>query len=169
VDQAAAGFRAATFVTVILGISMALAAPLLCVTLFGEEFRGSIVELRLLVIGAPGVVALIAFGNVLVAQRRPLLSSLALGSGFLCTIALDIVLIPPYAGIGAAVASAIAYTVAGAVMSVFFVLALGASRHDLVPKAGELASYLSLARASLRRRNAASTKAEDPARVDVEP
>jgi O-antigen/teichoic acid export membrane protein len=168
VDQAAAGFRAATLVTVVLAICMALAAPILCVTFFGEEFRGSIVELRLLVIGAPGVVALIAFGNVLVAQRRPLLSSFALGTGFLCTIALDIVLIPPYAGVGAAIASAIAYTAAGAVMSVFFVKALGASPRELVPKAGELASFLRLARASLRRRSGPSPKSEDWPRLDSE-
>jgi O-antigen/teichoic acid export membrane protein len=169
VDQAAAGFRAATLVTVVLAVGMAFAAPILCVTFFGEDFRGSIVELRLLVIGAPGVVALIAFGNALVAQRRPLLSSLALGTGFLCTIALDVVLIPPYAGVGAAVASALAYTAAGAVMSVFFVRALGASGHELVPKAGELAWFLRLARASLRRRRAPSTKAEDRPPLDSEP
>jgi O-antigen/teichoic acid export membrane protein len=169
VQQAAVGFRAAAMVTVLLAVGMALAAPILCVTLFGEEFRGSIVELRLLVIGAPGVVALTALGNALVAQRRPLLSSLALGTGFVCTIALDVLLIPPYAGVGAAVASAIAYTAAGAVMSLFFLRALGASGHELVPKGGDLAWFLNQARASLRRRNAASTKAEDAARVDVEP
>jgi O-antigen/teichoic acid export membrane protein len=151
VRQAAAGFRAATFVTVVLGVGMAAAAPILCVTLFGEQFRGSIVELRLLVIGAPGVVALIAFGNALVAQRRPVLSSLALGAGFLCTIALDVLLIPPYAGIGAAVASSIAYTAAGAMMSLFFVRALGAGGRELVPRGGELVWFLNQARASLRR------------------
>jgi O-antigen/teichoic acid export membrane protein len=151
VRQAAAGFRAAALVTVVLGVGMAAAAPILCVTLFGEQFRGSIVELRLLVIGAPGVVALIACGNALVAQRRPVLSSLALGSGFLCTIVLDVVLIPPYAGIGAAVASTVAYTAAGVMMSLFFVRALGARGHELVPKGGELVWFLNLARASLRR------------------
>jgi O-antigen/teichoic acid export membrane protein len=151
VRQAAAGFRAATLVTVVLAVGMAVAAPILCVTLFGEQFRGSIIELRLLVIGAPGVVALIAFGNALVAQRRPVLSSLALGTGFLCTIVLDILLIPPYAGIGAAVASSVAYTAAGVMMSMFFLRALGAKGHELVPKGGELTWFLNLARASLRR------------------
>jgi O-antigen/teichoic acid export membrane protein len=169
VRQAAAGFRAATLVTVVLGVGMALAAPILCVTLFGEQFRGSIVELRLLVIGAPGVVALIAFGNALVAQRRPVLSSIALGTGFLCTIALDILLIPPYAGIGAAVASALAYTAAGSMMSLFFLRALGARGHELVPRRGELAWFLNLARTSLRRRNAGSSKGEDTPRLDSEP
>jgi hypothetical protein len=52
---------------------------------------------------------------------------------------------------------------------VFFVRALGASGHELVPKAGELAWFLRLARASLRRRRAPSTKAEDRPPLDSEP
>ncbi len=150
VRLAAIGFRAATLVIVVLGLGMVVAAPILCVTLFGEQFRGSIIELRVLVIGAVGVLALTVFGNALVAQRRPVLSSLALGTGFLCTIVLDLLLIPSHAGIGAAVASTLAYTAAGAMMSVFFLRALGAGAHELVPKVGELAWFLNQVRASLR-------------------
>src|SRR5256714_1664217 len=51
VRQAAAGFRAATLATIGLGLAMVAIAPFLCVTIFGEKFRGSIVELRILVIG----------------------------------------------------------------------------------------------------------------------
>ena len=147
---AAIGFRAATLVIVVLGLAMVVAAPILCVTLFGEQFRGSIIELRVLVIGALGVLALTVFGNALVAQRRPVLSSVALGAGFLCTIVLDLLLIPSHAGIGAAVASTLAYTAAGVLMSVFFLRALGAGAHELVPKAGELGWFLNQVRASLR-------------------
>jgi hypothetical protein len=46
------------------------------------------------------------------------LSSTALAMGFVCTVLLDILLIPPHAGIGAPVASAIAYSAAGAVIAV---------------------------------------------------
>jgi O-antigen/teichoic acid export membrane protein len=134
VRQSTIAFRLAMLVTVVLMLSMVLAAPILCVTFFGEEFRGSIVELRVLVLGAAGMVALTIFGNTLVARGKPVLSSIALSAGFLCTLVLDILLIPPYAGIGAAVASAIAYTVAGLAMSLFFVRALGARARDLAPR-----------------------------------
>jgi O-antigen/teichoic acid export membrane protein len=138
VRQAAIAFRLAMLVTVVLMVSIVLAAPILCVTFFGEEFHGSIVQLRVLVLGAAGMVALTIFGNALVARRKPVLSSIALSAGFLCTVVLDILLIPPYAGIGAAVASAIAYTVAGLAMSLFFVRALGARARDLAPQVEDL-------------------------------
>jgi O-antigen/teichoic acid export membrane protein len=149
--QAAGGFRAAFALTSLLGLVMVAAAPILCVSLFGDGFHGSILELRLLIPGAVGVVALTVFGNALVAQRRPLLASAALGTGFLCTIILDLVLIPPFGGVGAAIASTVAYTAAGAVMTFFFLRALGGSARALVPTGGEATSLLARARASLRR------------------
>jgi O-antigen/teichoic acid export membrane protein len=146
VQKTTAGFRAALLVTVTLGLGMIVAAPILCVTIFGEQFRGSIMELRVLVIGAVGVLALTVFGNALVAQRKPVLSSIALGAGFVCTLVLDILLIPPYAGIGAAVASTLAYTAAGAVMVTFFVKALDGTVSDLVPRGGDVRRVMSKAR-----------------------
>jgi O-antigen/teichoic acid export membrane protein len=145
VRQAAAGFRAATLATIGLGLAMVVAAPFLCVTIFGGKFRGSVVELRILVIGALGVLALTILGNALVAQRRPFLSSISLASGFACTLALDIILIPPYAGTGAAVASSIAYTVAGFAMSIFFVRALDARPAELIPARSDLAAFTRIA------------------------
>jgi O-antigen/teichoic acid export membrane protein len=164
--QAATGFRAATLVTVVLGLGMVAAAPILCVTLFGEQFRGSIVELRVLVIGAAGVLALTVFGNALVGQRKPVLSSVALGAGFVCTIVLDVLLIPPYAGIGAAVASTLAYTAAGAVMVTFFVKALDAEVGDLVPRGGDVRWMVSRVRSFRRPR---PSRAVGPGGMSADP
>jgi O-antigen/teichoic acid export membrane protein len=152
VRQAAVGFRLTMLVTAVLGLGMAAAAPVLCVTFFGEGFRGSTVELRLLVTGAFGMVALTVLGNALVAQRRPVISSISLATGFACTLALDILLIPPYAGIGAAIASAIAYSVAGLAMAFFFVRTLGAKTTDLIPRRADVGSFVAVARGSIRRR-----------------
>jgi O-antigen/teichoic acid export membrane protein len=154
VRRAAAGFRAATLATIGLGLAMVAVAPFLCVTIFGEKFRGSIVELRILVIGALGVLALTVLGNALVAQRRPILSSISLAAGFVCTLVLDIILIPPYAGVGAAVASAIAYTVAGFAMSIFFVRALEASPSELIPAKRDIAVFAQIARGRMPARAA---------------
>jgi O-antigen/teichoic acid export membrane protein len=144
--QAAVGFRAATLGSAVIGLGMIVAAPWLCASAFGARFHGSIIQLRILVPGAVGVLALTVLGNALVAQRRPILSSVALGTGFLCTVALDVLLIPGHQGIGAAVASTIAYTAAGAMMCIFFTRALGCPIGELLPRLSDVSWVLARAR-----------------------
>jgi O-antigen/teichoic acid export membrane protein len=131
-------FRAAALVTAISALVVVAAAPVLCVGVFGSDFRGSIDDLRVLVWGAFGMVALKLFGNALVARSRPVLQSIAISAGFACTVALDVILIPPFGGLGAALASTIAYTAAGVLSGAIFLHALGGSPAELVPRAGDL-------------------------------
>ena len=136
-QKTAAAFRAAAIVTaVFVGATVAL-APLLCVTVFGEDFRGSVDDLRVLAFGAFGLMAKRIVGNALTAQRRPMLETYAIGVGLLFTIALDLLLIPDHGGLGAAIASVIAYSAAGVAMIVLFARALGASWSDLRPRADD--------------------------------
>jgi O-antigen/teichoic acid export membrane protein len=151
---AAVGFRVATSITAVLALGMIAAAPLLCEVAFGQEFTGSIDDLRVLTLGAFGVVSLKLFGSALVAQREPVRSSAALATGFLFTIALDVLLIPPYGGLGAAVASTVAYTVAGILMAWLCVSALGGRSADLLPRSSD-AAWLARTAGRLRRRPAA--------------
>src|SRR4029453_2660901 len=156
VRQAVIGFRLTMLVTGVLALGFFIAAPVLCGTFFGEAFSGSTVQLRVLVTGAFGMVAVTVLGNALVARNRPVLSSISLAVGFACTLVLDILLIPPYAGIGAAVASAIAYTAAGVAMAFFFTRALGAKATDLIPRLGEGGTLLGARPGSLCPRAPAS-------------
>ena len=71
----------------VLAVVFIAAAPILCVTFFGESFRGSIGDLRVLVLGAFGVVALKQLGSVLTGQGKPTLASLAIGISFVATVA----------------------------------------------------------------------------------
>jgi Na+-driven multidrug efflux pump len=121
------------------------------VTIFGPDFRGSIDDLRVLVAGAFGMMALKLFGNALVARGRPVLQSVAIGAGFACTVALDIVLIPPLGGLGAALASTLAYTAAGIVVGAIFLRALGGRPGELVPRASDVRWAWDFARTRLRR------------------
>jgi O-antigen/teichoic acid export membrane protein len=148
---AARVFRGATLVTAVLALGMILAAPLLTEVAFGEEFQGSIDDLRVLVLGAFGMVALKLFGNALVARGFPLLQSAAIGAGFALTVVLDIVLIPPHGGLGAALASTLAYSAAGLVVIAIFLRTLGGRVSDLVPRAGDAAWFIETARERLRR------------------
>jgi O-antigen/teichoic acid export membrane protein len=161
VRQAVIGFRLTMLVTGVLALGFFIAAPVLCGTFFGEAFSGSTVQLRVLVTGAFGMVAVTVLGNALVARNRPVLSSISLAVGFACTLVLDILLIPPYAGIGAAVASAIAYTAAGVAMAFFFTRALGAKATDLIPRLREAGTLLADGRGSIRRRARMSRSEEE--------
>ena len=148
---AAAVFRGVVILTVVAGVVMVVLAPLLCTGLFGAEFSGSVDDLRVLVGGAFGMVALKLFGNALVAKGHPLLQSVAIGSGFVLTVALCVILVPPYGGLGAALASTLAYTAAGAVVAVAFLRALDGNARDLVPHAADGGLILRRARALIRR------------------
>jgi O-antigen/teichoic acid export membrane protein len=149
--QAARVFRAATIVTTVLAAIMVAAAPILCVTVFGEEFRGSVDQLRILVFAAFGVVALKLFGSALVARGKPLLQTAAIGAGFVCTIVLDIVLIPPYGGVGASIATLTTHTATGVLVIAIFLRVVGGRARDLVPRVSDVAWFAGNVRDRLRR------------------
>ena len=143
-------FRIAILATIPAGLVIIIAAPFLCVTLLGDEFHGSIVELRVLVPGALGMVALKLLANVLTAQRKPMLANGAIAVAFAATIALDLLLIPSHGGLGAAIASTIAYLAGGLAVAVIFVRALDARLGDLIPR------FSDISRLTLRLRSSAS-------------
>jgi O-antigen/teichoic acid export membrane protein len=150
--QAARAFRATAALTVASAIVMVLAAPLLCTVLFGSEFSGSVDDLRVLVAGALGMVALKLLGTALVARGHPGAQSVAIGTGFVFTVVLSALLIPPLGGLGAALASMLAYTAAGLVVTVIFLRTLGGRVGDLAPRASDVAWMVEKVRAQLTRR-----------------
>lgn len=151
--QTATAFRGVVVVTVLLIVVAIVAAPVLCVTVFGEEFRGSIDDLRILTLGALGIVALKQLGNALTAQGKPLSASAAISVAFVTTVVLDVLLIPPFGGAGAAIASTLSYTAGGIVVAVIFAKALEGRLADLVPRPNELPALWREVRAGLSRRS----------------
>ena len=136
--QTALAFRIAILATIPIGLVMIIAAPFLCVTLLGDEFHGSIVQLRVLVPGALGMVSMKLLANVLTAQRKPMLANSAIAVAFVATIALDLLLIPSHGGLGAAIASTIAYLAGGIAVAVIFIRALDARPRDLMPRPSDI-------------------------------
>ena len=92
--QAARVFRVCVLVTLPPVLIMLAAAPLLCEVVFGAEFSESVDDLRWLLPGTFGIVALRLLGDALIAQRQPLPVSAATGIALVFTVVLDIVLIP---------------------------------------------------------------------------
>jgi O-antigen/teichoic acid export membrane protein len=119
-DVAAARTRAlmprATWLTVLAGLPLALAAWPLLPALYGQEFRPAVVPAWILIGGlaGEGVAGLVT--AYLYACRRPGLNSAAMGAGVITTVALDLALIPRFGAIGAAVASTAAYLLTSGVL-----------------------------------------------------
>jgi O-antigen/teichoic acid export membrane protein len=149
---AARVFRLGIALTAPLALGIVVAAPLLCEVVFGPQFAGAIDDLRVLALGAFGIVAVKLLGDALTAQRLPLLSSIPVALGLVCTIVLDALLIPHHGGMGAAVASTISYTIAGIAACVTFSVALKADARELTPRARDLTQI----RAALGRRRPVS-------------
>lgn len=136
--RAATAFRVTGLITLLFALGTVVLAPVLCVTVFGEEFRGAVDDLRILAFGAIGIAAMRVFGSTLTAQQRPLLETAGVGVGLVVTIVLDILLIPGNGGTGAAIASTFAYTAGGLAMIAIFVRTLGARWDDLRPGRADL-------------------------------
>ena len=149
--HAAGVFRVALILTAVLAVGLIVAAPILCVTVFGSEFRGSIDDLRVLALGGFGIVALKQLGNALTAQHRPTLTSIAIGVGFVSTVVLDILLIPPFGGLGAALASTLSYTVGGIAVAIIFARALHISPAALLPRVADIAKLSRMGRELAKR------------------
>jgi O-antigen/teichoic acid export membrane protein len=152
--RAAIVFRAALLLTVLLAVGLVIAAPILCVGIFGEDFRGSIDDLRVLAFGAFGIVALKLLGNALIAQGKPMRANVGVAVAFVVTVGLDLLLIPSHGGIGAAIASTAAYTAGGVTILVVFSRALGRRPVELVPRGNELGPLLRQLRAVVTARPA---------------
>lgn len=136
---AARVFRVTLVLAAGLALVLAAAAPLLCTFVFGGEFADSVPQLRVLALSAFGITALELLGNALTAQRKPMLEAVATGVAFVTTLALDLVLIPRFGGIGAAIATSVAYSAGGVTIAAIFVRSLGARPADLRPRPSDLA------------------------------
>lgn len=162
---AARMLRAALMLAAIFAGMLLIAAPVLCVTVFGEEFRGAIGQLRILAFAAFGISALELITGALIAQRRPLQATMAVLVAFVPTIVLDLLLIPDHAGTGAALARVLAYTAGGAAAALIFTRTFDGRLGDLVPRRSDLVWLVTKLRSRLRR--APDAAADPPAGNDA--
>jgi O-antigen/teichoic acid export membrane protein len=88
---------------------IALSAGPLLPALYGHEFVESVVPAVIIVVGLVASPAGGLASGYLLGTRRPGTNSLVQGVGLLATLALDLLLIPHFGVVGAAVASAVAY------------------------------------------------------------
>ncbi len=112
--------RGVLFVGLALGACLAVAAPIAIPTLYGAEFRDALPALFLLI---PGVVVFgpaNVFGAHLAGVGKPRLNLWVSAISLVVTVLLDLLLIPRYGFVGAAIASTASYAVATMVMAALF-------------------------------------------------
>jgi O-antigen/teichoic acid export membrane protein len=146
--QSARIFRVCAVLVLVIVGGVVLAAPFLCVTIFGPEFSDSVLDLRILAFSAFGVMAFNIFGTALVAQQKPILESVAQGVGLTVAIISYVVMIPPFGAAGASFASAISYLICGGVALGLVRRTLGLPYRSLLPQSSDVAHLARL----LRRR-----------------
>lgn len=87
---------------------------------YGSAFDGAVTPARIILLGlvlegVAGVITAFFYG-----VGRPGLNSFAMAAGLVATVVLDVLLIPPFEATGAAVASAVAYTLGTTFLLAFF-------------------------------------------------
>lgn len=134
--ERAALFTRIAMVTGGLGAAaLVLAAPFVLEWVYGTQFAPSAIPMAILL---PGIVAFSAtnvMAGYLAGIGRPDLNAVVSGVGVIPTLVLDVLLIPPFGILGAAVATTVSYSVATIAMAWLFKRATGYGlRVTLVPR-----------------------------------
>jgi O-antigen/teichoic acid export membrane protein len=97
-----------------------IAAGVVIPAFYGSAFGSAVAPTRIILFGLllDGVAGVIT--GFLYGIGRPGLNSLAMGAGLVVTVSLDLLLIPPFGAVGAAVASAAAYSTTAVALILFF-------------------------------------------------
>ena len=106
-------------------IVVSIVGPALILIGFGSAFRPALVPFFILLPGIWMLGCANICGSVLSGKKRPGAASLLAGGAALCTLALDLVLIPPFGITGAAIASTAAYSLYGITSLVLVARTLG--------------------------------------------
>jgi O-antigen/teichoic acid export membrane protein len=106
--------------TVAAAIPLAPAAAVFFPWIFGPAFQVAVLPAQILLVGlvAEGIGGIVT--PYLYGEGRPGLNSLAMGAGVVVTVVLDVLLIPRFQAVGAAVASSSAYIAATVVLLLVF-------------------------------------------------
>jgi hypothetical protein len=119
----------------------------LCITVFGDEFRAAVGDLRVLALAAFGIMAVKMLSGALLAQRKALLASAA----FAVTVVPSPVLISWDGDTGAALARTIAFTAGGTAAGILFVRFFHGHAGDLPPRGADLSFLVGKLRGRVSR------------------
>jgi O-antigen/teichoic acid export membrane protein len=111
--RAAPALRLVGTLTLLGVLAISVVGPALIILGFGEAFRPALVPFFILLPGIWMLGCANICGSVLSGKKRPGSASLIAGGAALLTLVLDLILIPPFGAVGAAIASTAAYSLFG--------------------------------------------------------
>jgi O-antigen/teichoic acid export membrane protein len=115
-----------------IGLGLGLAASALLPLLFGESFAGALPMMWVLLVGTVSLAGASVIGSGLVAINRQGRQALAQVSGLVLAMCGLFVLVPLLGGLGAAILTAVAYTIIFGLMLLFFRRETGIPVRDCV-------------------------------------
>ena len=134
--------RHTLFITTIASLGLFMASKPLIILFFRSDFLSSLLPLWILL---PGVVALSlskVFCADLASRGRPQYGSFAAGISLVVTVVLDLLFIPRYGVVGAALASSLSYTASALIVMVYYLKISGSKIRDvLLVERADLAIY----------------------------
>lgn len=95
-------------------------SPLIIVGLYGQDFQGSILVLRILILGVFVMTLFKSMNQDMAGKGKPWVSMKAMIPALIVNIALNLIFIPEHGANGAAAASTISYTIAGVLFLHFY-------------------------------------------------
>ena len=150
-SDAAQGLRLTFIATAVSVVAIVIAAPLLVDAVFGSAFSDATVQLRVLAFGAFGIATVKLLANLLNAQNRPLTTAMPVGVSLIIPVGLAILLLPSMEGLGAAIASSVAYSVGGLLIAVTAIRVFDIRARDLLPGRRDIVLLWSMLGNALRR------------------
>jgi len=150
-QQALRAARLLAFSTTASIVVAAVLGPALIPIVFGKPFESSVAPFLWLLPGAFGYAATRVFSIALATSSRPGQSSLPPLISLILGVVLDLLLIPGYGALGAAIAASVAYMAGGA--SAIYLHRAGNpfSARELLPRVDEVTVLMPRARAALGR------------------
>jgi O-antigen/teichoic acid export membrane protein len=124
--------RLISLLAVVAAAGIALAAPAILPLLYGERFEPALGPLLMLLPGVAAYSVVRVLGADFSSRGRPGTPSLIAGLSLAITVVLDLVLIPRYGAMGAAMASTVAYAASGSLALLLYVRLTGARLGDLL-------------------------------------
>jgi O-antigen/teichoic acid export membrane protein len=150
--------RLALWLSAISALLLALVAEFLLTRIYGEAFRGSLAPLMWLLPGVVFFSAANVIASYLAGIGKPRLNFFVSLAGLCVTVTLNLLLIPRFNIVGAAISSTASYTTSTLLIVWFFTRESGVrARNILLPTMGDFDLLLSQLRAPLQRSRAHQT------------
>lgn len=145
-DVTASGVRLTLVATALTAAVAAATASIMVDVIFGSAFSEATGQLRVLVLGAFGIATVKLIANSLTAQNWPLAGTGPVAVSLATTVALDLLLIPSMGGMGAAIASSVAYSIGGLAIAYVYSKKFDISMRVLVPRRGDVSAMFGVLR-----------------------